>query len=417
MTLTEYEKLPAKNNWTPEVKQGTSSILEGDSSPPVLLQHIAVAAVHSVKVCGQYGLVMKQYKTACKVINHGLTINRVVVPNHKLGGQHLCVVQHDMLQTWVETLCESFSGDDSDRHYQGDGIAPPEITLDGTGSGVTAHTFTDVAEKTADQLYSHLLPEVKAQKALGAHLLSNSDRTKQRMETNLLGNIYHVTAGKLLLLFLLRRWSLLCLSLYCISYFFIYLIGFPANVEHINVPSPASSVTNVPEILLFSPTPAESAHNKCKSPPTVSTYPIRCLSCFETSNVFLKADYDLKTVKCLKCTHVAMADQYDQSDFVKACFYDSNKQQGATSGFKKHQETAYLSILADLKRGDNENKHLDLKKEELRMKEIKLERLDVERHHRLEQEIFLEEKRQSTQADFFKLQSESTALCSKLSSA
>jgi hypothetical protein len=124
------------------------------------------------------------------------------------------------------------------------------------------------------------------------------------------------------------------------SYFSIYLIGLPANVEHINVPSAASSVTNGPELLLISPTPAESARNKCKSPLTVSTCPISCLSCFENSDVFLKADYDSKTVKCLKCTHVAMADKFDQSDFAKACFYDSNKQQGKTSGLKKTQRNS-----------------------------------------------------------------------------
>ncbi len=131
------------------MKQGTSSILKGGSSPQVLLQHFAVTAVHALKffkVYGQYGLVMKQYETACKVINRWCIINRVVVPNLKLGSQCLHVVQHDMLQTWVEALCESFSGDDSDRHYQGDGIAPPEITLNGTGSGVLAHAFTDGAE-------------------------------------------------------------------------------------------------------------------------------------------------------------------------------------------------------------------------------------------------------------------------------
>jgi hypothetical protein len=55
-----------------------------------------------------------------------------------------------MLQTWVEALCESFSGDASVRHYQGVIIAPPYITLNGTGSGVPAHAFTDGAEQTAD---------------------------------------------------------------------------------------------------------------------------------------------------------------------------------------------------------------------------------------------------------------------------
>jgi hypothetical protein len=38
-------------------------------------------------------------------------MNKAVVPNKKLGGQRLHLVQLDMLQSWVENLCESFAGD------------------------------------------------------------------------------------------------------------------------------------------------------------------------------------------------------------------------------------------------------------------------------------------------------------------
>jgi hypothetical protein len=54
MTPEEYGELPSKNNWTPEVKRDTASILDGDCNPPVLLQHFIVACVHAVKVYGQY---------------------------------------------------------------------------------------------------------------------------------------------------------------------------------------------------------------------------------------------------------------------------------------------------------------------------------------------------------------------------
>jgi hypothetical protein len=77
MTREQYERLPAKNNWMPEVKLGTSSILD-DSNSPVTLVHFALCLVHSVKVYGQYGEVTKRYETACKVINYGLSTNKVV---------------------------------------------------------------------------------------------------------------------------------------------------------------------------------------------------------------------------------------------------------------------------------------------------------------------------------------------------
>jgi hypothetical protein len=148
MTRKEYERLPAKNNWIPDVKLGTSSILD-DSNSPVTLVHFVLCVVQSVKVYGQYGEVTKHYKTACKVINYGLSTNKVVVSNQKVGGQHLRHAQKDMLQDWMEALCDCFSGDGSDRHYQGNGIAPDQIALDGADSGVPHHAFTDGAEIAA----------------------------------------------------------------------------------------------------------------------------------------------------------------------------------------------------------------------------------------------------------------------------
>jgi hypothetical protein len=79
---------------------------------------------------------------------------------------------------------------------RGNGAAPPVITLDGTESGVPPHAFTDGADWMADQLYNFMLLEVKAQKELGLHLLSNAGKAKQRKEANLLNNINRVTFGK-----------------------------------------------------------------------------------------------------------------------------------------------------------------------------------------------------------------------------
>lgn len=199
MTVDEYNTLPPRSNWMPEFKLGTSSIL-ADGNPRILLSHFVLGIVHAVKVYGQYGEVSKRYDTACQVINYGLGVNKFVVPHRKLGGQRLRVAQKDMLQDWIESLCDNYGGDDSDRHYQGDGVASSVIVLDGTNSGVPAHAFTDGAEKTADELYNFMLSEVKAQKELGLHRVSNVDRTKQRLESALLSNINRVTSGKYLLI-------------------------------------------------------------------------------------------------------------------------------------------------------------------------------------------------------------------------
>jgi len=169
MTAAEYDQLPPKNNWTPEVKKGSASILIGNDDPPVLLHHFVVGAVHHVKAYGQYGQLTKHYETACKVVNFGLSLNRAVVHHKKLSGQHLQLLTREMLQKWVENLCDNFASDDTVRYFQGDGDAPPEITADGTDGGIPCHAFTDGTVQTADHLHKFHLYNIKAQKQAGLH--------------------------------------------------------------------------------------------------------------------------------------------------------------------------------------------------------------------------------------------------------
>jgi hypothetical protein len=70
--------------------------------------------VHDVKAYGQYGQLTKRYETACKVMNYALFVNRVVVPHGKLGGQHLRQLTREMMQNWVEGLCDNFAGEETE---------------------------------------------------------------------------------------------------------------------------------------------------------------------------------------------------------------------------------------------------------------------------------------------------------------
>ena len=108
MSTSDFEKLPPKHNWSPDVKKGTASIFIDKDDPPLLVVHLAVGIVHAVKVYGEYGKMIKRYKMACKVINYALTLNRVVVSHSKLGGQRLRLINGEMLQNWIQTLCNNF---------------------------------------------------------------------------------------------------------------------------------------------------------------------------------------------------------------------------------------------------------------------------------------------------------------------
>jgi hypothetical protein len=74
-----------------------------------------------------------------------------------------------------------------------------------------------------------------------------------------------------------------------------------------------------------------------------------------------------KTVKCKKCNHVANANEYEASNFTKACLYDSKP--SGSIGYKKHAEAAYLSFLADCKQVDNEMEMIKLNVRGLTLKE------------------------------------------------
>ncbi len=66
-------------------------------------------------------------------------------------------------------------------------------------------------------------------------------------------------------------------------------------------------------------------------------------------------------------------------------------------------------MLAGLEQPKNESKHLELNRDEMIMKEKELEWQENECSKRLQHEITLKETRRSTQAQLFKMQSESTA--------
>jgi hypothetical protein len=71
-------------------------------------------------------------------------------------------------------------------------------------------------------------------------------------------------------------------------------------------------------------------------------------------------------------------------------------------------------MLTDLERAKNENKHLDLKREELRLKEMELEQHDHEQNKCMEYDQKFEESCNSTQLNMLKIQNETTVAITQL---
>jgi hypothetical protein len=66
-----------------------------------------------------------------------------------------------MLHTWVESLCDNFPCEETEQFFQGDGAAPEDISASQIESGVPAHALTDGGERSAQQLFSHYLYNIK----------------------------------------------------------------------------------------------------------------------------------------------------------------------------------------------------------------------------------------------------------------
>jgi transcription initiation factor TFIIIB Brf1 subunit/transcription initiation factor TFIIB len=98
---------------------------------------------------------------------------------------------------------------------------------------------------------------------------------------------------------------------------------------------------------------------KRKSP--TNAYPISCLRCSADNDEFIRADFEAKTVICKKCSHVAAAEDYSNEDFVRACLYDKKESGSGGGTVKRHQETAYYSVVADLNRTTNERAMIALR--------------------------------------------------------
>jgi hypothetical protein len=161
------------------------------------------------------------------------------------------------------------------------------------------------------------------------------------------------------------------------------------------IPSAASSVSQTSEACFFSPH-IEAGHPKRKLPPTINSFPILCLNCYENSDEYMKADFETKTGICKKCNHVATAEEYDTAGFTNACLFD--KKESSRSGFKKHTEMAYLSCLADVKRAENERSMISMRQKAMELKVLELERV-----------ARLDDKCQSQQDQLLKFQADANA--------
>ncbi len=187
--------------------------------------------MHDVKAYGQYGQLTKRYETACKVMNYALFVNRVVVPHRKLGGQHLRQLTREMMQNWVEGLCDNFAGEETEWYFQGDGDAPDDIFGSLVESGVPARALTDGGERSAQQLYCYYLHNIKAQKEAGHHLLSDADKARDAVRINMMNN--RVTSGTCFLSFIL--YSYLCFISDLILFVF-YLLQKVYHLLHMRKP-------------------------------------------------------------------------------------------------------------------------------------------------------------------------------------
>jgi len=192
MSDEEYMAMPGKGNLTQEVKASLCSLLMDEDEPPVLLGHFLVCVCFTLKVFSTYGMMAKNFAMATETLNYALDNNHVEVPHSKCVGQMLRKLQDQAVRQWLEELCNAFSGDDSQRTFQGDGH------MDGGGGeavGIPSRGLTSGEEQSADEYYRYMLAELKAHKDAKTWLLTASAREQQRTNNLMLSNINSVVAG------------------------------------------------------------------------------------------------------------------------------------------------------------------------------------------------------------------------------
>jgi hypothetical protein len=98
-----------------------------------------------------------------------------------------------MLQFWIENSIDTFSGDESNCYFQGDGDA--RIETEELAAGIPHDALTDGAKKKSDQLYLYQLGNLMTQKESGNYLVSESEQVQEVQLVNIKNNINGVTSG------------------------------------------------------------------------------------------------------------------------------------------------------------------------------------------------------------------------------
>jgi hypothetical protein len=131
--------------------------MDEDTLPVIILGHFLVGVSLTLKVIYNYGMA-KKLAMATETLNYALELNHVIVPHSKYIRQRITKFQDQSVRQWLEELCNAFSGDDSQRAYQGDARMDVKV---GAGIGIHSFGLTYMENKSVDEYYQYMLAELK----------------------------------------------------------------------------------------------------------------------------------------------------------------------------------------------------------------------------------------------------------------
>jgi hypothetical protein len=205
MTAEEFLSIPAKSNWSSNIKYCFHSINKFSADRPIRLCHLLMLLAYRLKIFGDnaFGKVASRCKLGASIVNFLMEKHTVFFSSSAAKNRQPIrarPLNDETFKAAVVDLLKCTNDTNLQRHYMGDGAGNEELA----GLGIPPSALTDGSLSNAKMLFKHSLHEVKALYD-SQQYLKNPNATEAaaaRLQAQVLDGIACVANGKIIRCFL-----------------------------------------------------------------------------------------------------------------------------------------------------------------------------------------------------------------------